>query len=490
MNIAVLIGTGYFGEDIFHKLPWVRHMDQDYKVFVASRIDPEIHLSRPIEYIFEAKDLDLLETSLNELGSMAKLEFIYRSPFFRKSYSEDEVLNIQEWLGVSFNYISSFDRRFYDYDKISDSRDTAKVFNYIASLVSYFKDFFETNNIDCFINTLEDDAFSVVAYFVAKKLNIRVLGLMRSRFPRDGLIFCDDYKHICTWNSKTEISWEDIDKIFKEKRFLGEKNIEKTRSDLHFLSLPKKLRCIPWIFVYNKLLKNIREVYPYEMLIMPKMSLFDSSRNLIRRFLRKTFITGLISKDVDDRYFVFPLHYMEDAQLTFREPLTDQFKLIKDISRALPTGYYLYVKPHPHYLGSDVSLRKIRYLSKIHNIKIIDPLTPIIDLISNAAGVITINSSTGFEALIKGVPVLSFGHEFYSKEDLCYIVRDLNILSETLLEMLHTQKNRRLIQDFIKRVYNNTIWIKSYSNDFVPFGITNEDGVKISEALKIILGGS
>ena len=37
-NLCVLLGTGYAGEDILHKLPWIRFLKDDHQLYVSSRI--------------------------------------------------------------------------------------------------------------------------------------------------------------------------------------------------------------------------------------------------------------------------------------------------------------------------------------------------------------------------------------------------------------------------------------------------------------------
>lgn len=485
-NICLLIGTGYFGEDIFHKMPFIKHLPPE-KIFIASRVDPDVHLNEEINFV-KKRNFESLRKAIRDLEDIVNFEVIYNSPIFEKRYSKNDIIEIQKWLGVSFNYIASFDRRFYDYDDLTDSRGDISI--YIAALTCYFKEFFLQNEIECFINTIEDDIFSVTAYYVAKKLKIRILGFMRSRFPKNGVIFCEDYKDVCSWKNGTDVSWDAINELYMEKKFLGESNIKRTSHNLRVATIPRKLLNITYITDFNDFLSNVIKIYPYERFIIPKISLYSSFKSLIKKILRKNLFRLLINKKIPKRnYFVFPLHYTEDAQLTFREPLMDQFKLIRNISRALPYGYYLYVKPHPHYLGSDVSLREIYKLKKIPNIKIIDPLLPIMDLIKNSAGVITINSSTGFEALVSGIQVLSFGHEFYSKHEICYVVRDLSYLSETLVEMLHKTKKRETVIDFVKKIYCNTVWIEGYDDEIVSFGLTSNDGEKIADVLYKILGG-
>ncbi|KAA5579649.1 capsular biosynthesis protein, partial [Pseudomonas aeruginosa] len=83
-----------------------------------------------------------------------------------------------------------------------------------------------------------------------------------------------------------------------------------------------------------------------------------------------------------------------------------------NISNNLPFGQYLYVKDHRSAIGlnSDEFYRKI---SALPAVRLIPAEYNIKDLIKYSAGVITVNSTAGYEALILGKPVYLLGNVFY-----------------------------------------------------------------------------
>jgi CDP-glycerol glycerophosphotransferase (TagB/SpsB family) len=192
--------------------------------------------------------------------------------------------------------------------------------------------------------------------------------------------------------------------------------------------------------------------------------------------------------DYSDRFLLFPLHYHDDAQMTFREPLLDQYDLIREVSRALPSNVCLYVKPHPHYSGIDVTFSNLSKIRSLRNVKVIKPDTPTVDLIKQSKAVITVNSTTGFEALILGIPVVTFGHDFYCKEPFCYVVRDRNAMAQTFTDALsgrHAPK-REEVQEFIKTVYGNQIWADEVTHDAKSEGDSYDR--RRAEALDKVIG--
>ncbi len=487
-KIGLLIGTGYYGEDVLHKLPWIEKMENP-EFFIASRIDPYVHLNPVLTNKSLSEEfLDLIRISISKLQNISKFNIIYESPHFERKYSETNIAQLEQWLGIPFKYIGSLDRRFYNKESQKDSRNENDLNQYISSLVEFFKEFFVENEIEIFINTIEDDVFSTVAYYTAKKLNIEILGLMWSRFPRKGIIFCKDYNEICCWNHN-EFNWGEIEDLYIKPTISHEDIMIKNQDHLKLISIIKRMQNSMWVIDYNKFVKNIEKLINYEKFIFEKTSFFKEIKKYLKKLTRK-FLINLVLDDIDyddGNYFLFPLHFTDDAQLTFREPFVDQYTIIKDLARVLPENHFIYVKPHPHYLGTDVKFSDIRKLKKIKGIKLVNPIYSPIDLIKNSKAVITINSTTGFESLVMKTPVISFGHDFYCKEDLCYIIRDFNKLPQIVNKLSNNDfKSEKDTKRFLKNVYKNTIWIETMNLDGV-FALTDKDGFNIANSLDILI---
>lgn len=485
VNISVLIGTGYYGEDVLHKLPWLNNLNKEHEIHVASRINPDVHMNKYLKKVIGEELFFDTKNSLQKLRKKTNFEVIYDSQHLKKYYDSKETEELQKWIGISLRYISSFDRRFYNRKILTDTRNKIQLNNYISGLIKFFNEFFIKNEIDYLINTIEDDIFSVTAYYVAKRLNIKILGFVPGRFPKKGMMFSDDFNNICTWKKKN--GSYDLLSLYDDSTISGENTLKNNLDYWSLRSVLKRLKSIKKnVINYKHYVKYVTGKYEYENFI------FESSNYRVKKYpielLRKILIKTLILEPkYSEKYFLFPLHYLEDAQITFREPFLDQINLIKNISRALPLNHYLYVKPHPHYLGTDIEFKEIYKLSKFENIKIINPTCPPIKLIKNSKGVITINSTTGFESLIMGIPVITLGHEFYCKEELCNVIKDINELANSLL--IHQNKSEsKITQNFINKIYENTIWIEGvYYNEYKAFGLTPKDGSKIASALNTIL---
>lgn len=488
-NILLLVGTGYLGEDVFHKLPWALHLNPEHKIHVISRIDPDIHLSTALKHDMKDRHIYEIQESIERLKMLCNdYSILYLSDIFSQDFETEDIERIQSWLGISFRYISSFDRRFYSRESYKDKRSEDEVNKYAAALVEFYRQYFTTNDIDVLINTIEDDLFSVAAYYTAKKMGVQVIGFMSGRFPKRGVMFCEDFRELCVWNTNPTHQ-DDVVSLYDSSTIVG---VETRNKNIHYFkltSIKEKMEGINYIAKYTRFRRDIIDIYPFEEFIYPDSSIFNGISNFLVKSVRRLLIRSVTKEaNFNEKYLFYPLHYMDDAQITFREPLTNQYQLIYHISRALPSGYYLYVKPHPHYLGTDTSFKELYKISKLGNVKIIPPSLPPINMIRNSQAVITINSTTGFEALIMKHPVITFGHDFYCKDDLTCVIRDINELSKSICMCLNKNNNKHSDQEYIFQVYNNTIWISTLGEEYYPaFTLSDQDGKSIAFALNKIL---
>lgn len=487
-NILLLVGTGYLGEDVLHKLPWALYLNPEHKIYVISRIDPDVHLPTALKYNIKPDQIKCIKKSIDRIKKLCDdFSLLYQSDIFFENFKIEDIEKIQSWLGMSFRYISSFDRRFYNRKSYKDKRSEDGIDKYAAALVEYYRQYITINKINVIINTIEDDLFSVAAYYTAKKMGVRVIGLMNSRFPKKGVMFCEDFKDLCIWNMDLTPQ-NTVLSLYDHSTIAGIETMNKNIHYFELTSMKEKLRGINGVIKHSNLKKDIVSIYPFEQYIYADANILGATYKFLTQLVRRSLIKLIITEaDFNENYLLFPLHYMDDAQITFREPLINQYKLIYQISRTLPSGYFLYVKPHPHYLGTDTYFNELYNISKLRNVKIISPTLSSIDLIKNSQAVITINSTTGFEALILKHPVITFGHDFYCKNNLVYTIRDINELPKILSMCLSSNNIQFLDQNFISRVYNNTIWISTLGENYPGFTLSDQDGQSIALALNKIL---
>ena len=204
-------------------------------------------------------------------------------------------------------------------------------------------------------------------------------------------------------------------------------------------------------------------------------------RRYVRQFLAKKFYS---MPKKGEKYVFFPLHFPDDSQLTLRAmPFISQEYIIEIISRYLPYGYVLYVKEHPASVGS-FSLRMLKYISKLPNVRIIPPLLNPYVLIENSQFICVINSTVGMESLLYQKPVITFGESFYRGKGVTLDISDLYGLAEAISKAKDFKPN----WDEILRLFY--LWKK---NSFPPPPLevfyTNQppDAKKISQFCDALL---
>ncbi|HMK48177.1 MAG TPA: hypothetical protein VK436_16260 [Methanocella sp.] len=489
-NIAFLHGSGYLADDVLNKAPIVRHLDPKHGVYVASRIKKEVHVGPELRSLAGEKLYADIVAAMDEMVKASKkYEFIYDSPYLNKKYSAAEVREIEEWLGYSMYYLCTFDKDFYDRTNRQDPRDKFELVNFMAGMTLFFRDFYRDNDIRALYTYLEDDAFTTAAYYVALRLGLKIIGVNFAKFPKRGLWMRDNFKDVYVWNDRIA-DWNELEPLYKEGQMTGKWLMKKHASYYSLSSIKNRIRGLRFSINYRRYVDHVCRRYPYDRNIIACTTIPREFKKyflgMVRRILMKTMIT---EPDPNAEYVLFGLHFMNDAQITFREPMADQIELIMNVARALPSSCLLYVKPHPHRLGSDVSHKDMKRLKKVENIRIVNPSTLPQEMLKNAKAVVTINSGIGFEALLAGKPVVAFGHEFYCRDDLCHVVRDLNDLPGALERAVSGEKggDTGRIREIVRRMYSNVVWFKGIFYEYGYSGLTDSDGEGMARAMGSIL---
>ena len=124
--------------------------------------------------------------------------------------------------------------------------------------------------------------------------------------------------------------------------------------------------------------------------------------------------------DLDEKYVYFAMHYQpERTTCPDGGRFNNQFLAISLLSQTLPSDWILYVKEHPsqfnfHSMG-ELGRWSGYYdeIAQLPNVRFVLLDTPSVELIGKAQAVATITGAVGWEALIKGIPVLCFGAAWY-----------------------------------------------------------------------------
>ncbi|GAG28470.1 unnamed protein product, partial [marine sediment metagenome] len=132
---------------------------------------------------------------------------------------------------------------------------------------------------------------------------------------------------------------------------------------------------------------------------------------------------------------------------------------------SLPAGMILVVKEHPAARGK----RPLSYYKKVEeifNVRFVDPTLDPRPFIVNSKLVATIASSVGFEAIMLGKPVLTFGQTPYEilPSSMVRRVKDINKLSENIADLLqHYYFDEQALINYITAVMSRSVPIDFYT---------------------------
>ncbi|MBI1974780.1 MAG: hypothetical protein HYS57_00280 [Parcubacteria group bacterium] len=109
----------------------------------------------------------------------------------------------------------------------------------------------------------------------------------------------------------------------------------------------------------------------------------------------------------------------------------NQLLMIETLSAALPSGWEIFVKEHPlQWKPRGVSYFSYRYrgyyeaIVAVPHVRLVSPDTDSFPLIEKSQCVAVVIGTAGWEALLRGKPVLTFGHAWYADCPHVYKVSD------------------------------------------------------------------
>ena len=124
----------------------------------------------------------------------------------------------------------------------------------------------------------------------------------------------------------------------------------------------------------------------------------------------------------DKKYVYFSASYQPEASTNIQAGFyEDQFQVLDILSYVIPTDWFIYYKEHPSTFSTSFGKRgslirsKFYYkrLKKYKNIKLISTEAETYKLIDNSQFVATLGGTVGWESIVRGTPVLSFGDSWY-----------------------------------------------------------------------------
>lgn len=186
-------------------------------------------------------------------------------------------------------------------------------------------------------------------------------------------------------------------------------------------------------------------------------------KQMVRPFLNRHLNRwmSIHQSELKQPYFLFPLNWPDDAQLTLRAPhYRDVLSIVEQIANVLPYGYTLAIKEHPAWPGY-VDAYRMRACLKFHkNVVLLRGEARMQDLLQKSSGLITLNSTAAVEAMLANKPVMCLAHAFYRDTGLTFDVHDAENIPKVISQMLQYSRSSEdtydLLFNIMSKFYHQT----------------------------------
>ena len=306
---------------------------------------------------------------------------------------------------------------------------------------------FSQNKIDCFIHEPVALLMTQIAHCFCKKVkaiyatHIRLIGENKNSFDFSivdgamGTPFSLEKEYHSITKKDIDENKDRIDNFIKNIRqdnasFFSKMKVNGGISLKQYLFLKFKLYCI----------KAKRFILPKSFdPIVDNVDMFIYKDNLLQKRvqnLKKYKQITFDDLDTSKEYYYYPIHIEPEAVVIYwgNNKYSHQIKLIENIAAQLPSNQFLYVKEHPLFFGYRDVQDYIR-LKAIPNIKLLKTNISGKEIIHYSKGVITINGTSGFEALMLNKQVITFGNSFYKISKRVHFLDNVFELKELLYSL-------------------------------------------------------
>ena len=336
-------------------------------------------------------------------------------------------------------------------DKNYSSKKREYAFNDLVKHFRFWEEYMKKHKPDVILGG-QERFINLIPQLVAPKFGAIKLVYKTNPISTNFVILKDPTGR---WNSLIEY-WEK-----NKNKKLTKQQIKQVNEYLNSTKKEKKLAYnvfrVPGIMELALFVRSTYNNARYEKFKNPYANLWHIAKEQSIRPLRKP-IAKLMTElpKFKEEYLYFPLHRSGDAQILLRAPqYYNQFQLIETISKHLPLKYKLYVKQHPSGEG-EFKISELRKIKKLDNVRLINTKTNTHDILKNSKGVITINSNTGWEALLHKKPVIVLGNAYYDIFDYFEKVRDFYELPNTITRVLKKKLSTKQQYKYINAVMEST----------------------------------
>jgi hypothetical protein len=342
--------------------------------------------------------------------------------FFKRNYEEFSFESESDvtWGEAFFSDFDRFLSHGFNLGKPSEYWRRVKL-----CLDAFFDNLIRDKGVDFILYENVSNSFAYSAFRSARRNEIKYIGLMASRIPGrfeiQTSVIDDEIRKIGSMVGKDETQEESEWYENYRKTILNTSPDYMSYNNLGNVGLSRLLAKDKLQYVYRLVKAHFTtdSFYDYQF-GKPLGAIFKGIKVNVRRkinfFFERRFFCS--NEDIErlslkEEFFVYPVHFHPESSTSVLAPeYTNEFNNVLNIANNLPFGVMLYVKEHKSAIRvQDPSVYK--KISALPNVRFVDPSYNIKDLIVKSKGLITVNSTAGFEAAVLGRPVYLLGRVFY-----------------------------------------------------------------------------
>lgn len=398
----------------------------------------------------------------NGLHSLHNKVFEFSS-YFRKHELNPQLLIKYNKYNLNSMLLSDFERA--EIYKIWGVKDKSYLPRLLSALISFYEFIFQAEGIDYVLYENVSNTFSHIAWAVAQEKNVQYIGVGGSRIPgrfslssdplndnrpkkffkliRDNAIAVPE--DVLQWAINYLDNIETVVPDYMKINGLDNINISKRYIN------KEKFKVIKRVISHS----NDDEYHSFQSGNPVKTYLNLFLRNVTRKLktlrLRNYYDTNSLE---EDKFLLYPMHFHPESSTSILcGTYLNEYEVIKNIAFNLPQGYKLYIKDHVSAWGYP-SLKFYNDLKRLPNVNVLGPNENTKQLIKSSAGIITLTSTVGYEALLLGKKVFLFGRVFYEEHENVVKIDAPHKLFETLnTELVNYPLDRNYTLDFVAACY-------------------------------------
>jgi hypothetical protein len=187
----------------------------------------------------------------------------------------------------------------------------------------------------------------------------------------------------------------------------------------------------PYYFALNMNQNRLRKYWldeAWQAVVRPSATKFDHTVPSLRARLgrrlasvtsgaraRRAVTFETVPPTSDRPFALFLLHKQPESSVdVIGSPFTNQYEVIRALTRLLPFGWEIWVKEHPNAIG-DRSPEDYRDLKRLPGLRLIDPFADTHGLLSRAAMTMSISGTACLEAGLLGKPAITVAEMYFDR---------------------------------------------------------------------------